>query len=1042
MVNSHNQEVQNIINVHQRLGTDIPITSDQMDTARLNTRTYDYLCRLEEAKTWISSFTPVPDSFSLFEEEMRKGFFLVEVLRHFSPESVGHIFVDDILQYRHTDNINYFLDGLKKIGLPRWFYFEVIDLYEKKNFPKVVYCVHALAHFLKRRGISLGIIKREGQVFEEEDYVRMDSELENIKIPQFENIPEKMELNNTNNTNTNNTSIDNTDTSIDLDLEEDLEDIKAKIRDELLNNQDELLIDNNIRNDEELDDSLKIKLKVKAFLFKKSFNDIFYLEDPSVFSIRHFLFLFFKNSSEIYKESFIDELHKKISDKLRDLYNKEIYLEDIENRIRLMIHNKLDLYNIPTQSDYYNIKPIQDILQIIQTSPEILRELLNRVEDKENFICTVILPLYSNVSGIKEEYLFLQLLMSNNKTNKVCCINQEDKNRSHSLSSHMTSSHMTSSHMTSSHLTSSHMTSSHLTSPHSLSSLLLVNYFRVSQESVLFRDGLFKIIRNLESLEIECNPTEIHRHLYGVVKTLDESLENKRVSEIYETRLKTMRGILTSIFDFIHQNINSVPYIIRHYYQENDTHNFMIDLLFPYLYAPDLFNDQNKISESTRQKIYKIINLITHFIIKDEQEMMPDMTVYLPIKDYLVDLSEKYKEIIRDLIQVQSTEQYFQLETLNELARVQKSVIYLPLRVVNGLIILIKENKDILLSHSYIYNNDTNRDETYNINDDTNNDNIYNNNISNNNIYNNNIYNNNIDLIDSLELLPDNNCNKIICFSFINSDWVHKEDRDDELENFIKITKRKLIYLIKISKGRNILDLIYSDPTEEEKILFNKEDLLEENIQDLKDSVHSDLKYLETRGIVSSGNLYSEILNLLAQDIVGLKLKSTERSKEIKINQNTYNNLLIKEEYLDKKVKEYDEYIEAYCSRLACQNKNNNNKEIIRLNKQSKYGSYKYEANEMIKMNVLLTFHNTTSTTTSSDNALKDIYFIFMSNKPLVFKLEIYINDLMICNPYEFRFEDVLGMKKDKIKSFNVLDICSLNTEGLIKLLNEKYIKQ
>lgn len=67
------------------------------------------------------------------------------------------------LQYRHSDNINIFLDFVRRVGLPeviddvirfienltilvlQSFIFEFTDLYNKKNIPKVIYCIHALA---------------------------------------------------------------------------------------------------------------------------------------------------------------------------------------------------------------------------------------------------------------------------------------------------------------------------------------------------------------------------------------------------------------------------------------------------------------------------------------------------------------------------------------------------------------------------------------------------------------------------------------------------------------------------------------------------------------------------------------------------------------------------------------------------------------------------------------------------------------------------------------------------------------------------------
>lgn len=50
------------------------------------------------------------------------------------------------LDFRHSDNINIFFNFVQKEGLPEGFIFELTDLYNKKNLPKVIYCIHALRY--------------------------------------------------------------------------------------------------------------------------------------------------------------------------------------------------------------------------------------------------------------------------------------------------------------------------------------------------------------------------------------------------------------------------------------------------------------------------------------------------------------------------------------------------------------------------------------------------------------------------------------------------------------------------------------------------------------------------------------------------------------------------------------------------------------------------------------------------------------------------------------------------------------------------------
>lgn len=136
----------------------LPYSSKWMDTQRHLLQAYEYLCHCGEAKEWMEhnvgeELGAVVD----MENEMRDGIFLAKLARKFEPECVPRIFTHPKLQYRHTDNTNYFFRCLERVGLPPSFNFELTDLYEKKNFPKVVYCIHALSHILARQGRAIKV---------------------------------------------------------------------------------------------------------------------------------------------------------------------------------------------------------------------------------------------------------------------------------------------------------------------------------------------------------------------------------------------------------------------------------------------------------------------------------------------------------------------------------------------------------------------------------------------------------------------------------------------------------------------------------------------------------------------------------------------------------------------------------------------------------------------------------------------------------------------------------------------------------------------
>ncbi|KXS16126.1 hypothetical protein M427DRAFT_134567 [Gonapodya prolifera JEL478] len=140
-----------------------------MDVEREHLQAYEYLCHVGEAKDWLEFLlpptqVPLPPIVSL-AESLRNGIALAHVARRLSPEVVGRVYEDTSrLHFRHSDNINFFFASCRKMGLPEIFVFELTDLYDLKNFPKVVYCIHALSHLLAKRGIAPRIKNLVGQL--------------------------------------------------------------------------------------------------------------------------------------------------------------------------------------------------------------------------------------------------------------------------------------------------------------------------------------------------------------------------------------------------------------------------------------------------------------------------------------------------------------------------------------------------------------------------------------------------------------------------------------------------------------------------------------------------------------------------------------------------------------------------------------------------------------------------------------------------------------------------------------------------------------
>jgi Ras GTPase-activating-like protein IQGAP2/3 len=124
-----------------------------MDQQRQFLQAYEYLCHIGEAKEWMEDIIEevLPPVVEL-EEALRNGVTLAEIVQAIKGHPL-RIFRDPKLQYRHSNNYAHFFKFLSEVELPDLFRFELVDLYEKKNVPKVIYCIHALSWLLFRKGI-------------------------------------------------------------------------------------------------------------------------------------------------------------------------------------------------------------------------------------------------------------------------------------------------------------------------------------------------------------------------------------------------------------------------------------------------------------------------------------------------------------------------------------------------------------------------------------------------------------------------------------------------------------------------------------------------------------------------------------------------------------------------------------------------------------------------------------------------------------------------------------------------------------------------
>uniref|UniRef100_A0A803Y4M8 IQ motif containing GTPase activating protein 2 n=1 Tax=Meleagris gallopavo TaxID=9103 RepID=A0A803Y4M8_MELGA len=172
-----------------------------MDERRRQNIAYEYLCHLEEAKRWMEVCLEeeLPPTTEL-EEGLRNGVYLAKLAKFFAPNLVSDKKIYDVkqerykrsgLHFRHTDNTVQWLRAMESIGLPKIFYPETTDVYDRKNIPRMIYCIHALSLYLFKLGLAPQIQDLLGKVdFTEEEISNMRKELEKygIQMPSFSKI--------------------------------------------------------------------------------------------------------------------------------------------------------------------------------------------------------------------------------------------------------------------------------------------------------------------------------------------------------------------------------------------------------------------------------------------------------------------------------------------------------------------------------------------------------------------------------------------------------------------------------------------------------------------------------------------------------------------------------------------------------------------------------------------------------------------------------------------------------------------------------------
>lgn len=391
------------------------LSADEMDAERRRKQAYEYLCHLQEAQEWMEeNIGEKVGSGQGFEEVLRDGVALAKLVHSFSPETPHGIFEGAPLQYRHTDNINMFFRFSREIRLPEVFLFEVVDLYEKKNIPKVIYCIHALGHYLSRLKLTNKLKNLVGKAtFTEEQIEQKQQEIKEsgISMPSFSSISVAMDK----------------DGRIGFgkdypgdarpgDEEIDSDDLSFRTDDGQVDARNNRMGDDYLLDLEMSTAARVIQNKMRTFLAASALAQIYGDEELSVFSLRNYLPLFEGNEEE--EEQRIESLNSRLAEMLRGNREQERQLDALENRIFLLIKNKIRVKGriqdgLNTGITQFQYNSLQALFSAIHNDPSHLTGMLldmRRGAAEDLISGPKLMRLFGNVTTQKEEYFFLKFV--------------------------------------------------------------------------------------------------------------------------------------------------------------------------------------------------------------------------------------------------------------------------------------------------------------------------------------------------------------------------------------------------------------------------------------------------------------------------------------------------------------------------------------------------------------------------------------------------------------------------------------------------------
>lgn len=106
----------------------------------------------DEIKNWISEILEIELEDLPLYELLRDGVILCKLINKINNVKKSKFPSLKQFSFFQMENICYFIENARKLGVPDSENFQTVDLYENKNIQQVIYCIYSLSRNLYKNG--------------------------------------------------------------------------------------------------------------------------------------------------------------------------------------------------------------------------------------------------------------------------------------------------------------------------------------------------------------------------------------------------------------------------------------------------------------------------------------------------------------------------------------------------------------------------------------------------------------------------------------------------------------------------------------------------------------------------------------------------------------------------------------------------------------------------------------------------------------------------------------------------------------------------